>query len=140
MKNNIDTHNLKILIIEDSPVIMHIHCVMAQQLGYKPDTAKNAMEAKELFAEQHYDLVLSDIDLPDIDGLMLSNQLRYIEEDHHYEASYIVGITAFLLNDISNQNVRHSMSDIIPKPLKQDMLQKVIKKVFLHKQTKYLLN
>jgi CheY-like chemotaxis protein len=119
---------LKILMIEDTSIILHLQKVMLSKLGYKPDCATCGEEAIRLFKSNEYDLVLTDIGLPDSDGFLLTEQFREIEALESRKKSYIVAITAFVLDEVKSRYLASKMDDIISKPLKEEVLRGFIER------------
>ena len=128
MINKQNTHNLRILIIEDSPVIMTVHKQMVEIMGFKPDCAVNGEEAIKFFQDNEYDVVLSDLGLPDIDGIALAERFRLDESMSDKKETYIVAITAFVLDDIRDQCFDSGINDVFAKPLNDEILISIFKK------------
>ena len=67
----------KVLVVDDDPVVgKSFHRVLTQDKGYVVITAHNAAEALERMREQEYDLVVTDIKMPGMDGVELAEQVR----------------------------------------------------------------
>ena len=67
----------KILIVEDEPVVLHTLQLILQQHGYDVREARDAAEALTIAPDFQPDTLLCDINLPDIDGIQLSLQLKH---------------------------------------------------------------
>ncbi len=65
----------KILIVEDEPASLKILRYFLGRQGYKTAGAKDGLEALELFSQSRYDLVLSDLKMPRMDGLALAQRI-----------------------------------------------------------------
>lgn len=127
MKNTQNHKDLNILVIEDTPIILHLHQKMLETMGYKPDCAQTGEEALKLLQANKYDLVLTDIDLPDMDGIMITERLRFIEGLRGEKKAYVVAITAFIRDEIKKQCANSEINKIISKPLRKEALEE-----FLH--------
>ena len=67
--------SFKILVVEDNPVIQFVVSSMLEELGYRFDIAKDGQTAIEFAHTNNYSLILMDIDLPDISGIQVAEQL-----------------------------------------------------------------
>ena len=117
----------RILIIEDSPIIMAVHKAMVEMLGYKPSCAYTGAQALVFFQNNEYDLVLSDIGLPDTDGMFLAGQFRVIENMRGNHKAHIVAITAFILEEVRKKYSLESVDGLLMKPLLKVTLSELIK-------------
>jgi CheY-like chemotaxis protein len=80
-----------ILIVDDSPVSQRLLGYTLQRCGYEIVMAGHGGEALDRLAERAVDLVISDLEMPEVDGLTL---LRLIREDRRYHALPIVMLTS----------------------------------------------
>ena len=72
----LDSAAKRILIVDDDPNILKLVSKMAACLGYHPTNAEDAVEALLYLAKAHYDLVLSDYDMPFMDGYQLADEIK----------------------------------------------------------------
>ncbi len=110
----IGERNLRVLIAEDNPVNQKIAARILERLGYHPHVAENGREALEALEKQPYDVVLMDMQMPEMDGLEASRQIRacYSKEAR----PYIVALTANSRPEERDQCIEAGMDEFITKP------------------------
>lgn len=106
----------RILVVDDNPVNLKVALCMLSRFGCQVDTASGGQQALQLAAEQYYDLILMDCQMPQLDGYQTTALLRATETgDNH---TTIIGWSAG-----SNRNERDTclaigMDDFIAKPMR----------------------
>jgi PAS domain S-box-containing protein len=115
----------RILVVEDNPANLHVVLTVLQALGYAPDTAQTGQTGIEMAEVGAYDLILLDVQLPDIDGWAVARHLR-----QHVRAKRltIVAITAGVTPDDRQRCFDSGMDDFVMKPFKISTLKDVIVK------------
>ncbi len=104
---------LKVLLVEDHPLIQVIHQTMLLDLNFQPDVASNAIEALEL-ANHHYDLIILDIGLPDINGIELAKILKKMP--HHFYTP-LLALTANTDFNTQKSCFEAGITQVIHKPI-----------------------
>ena len=113
-------HPLRILLAEDNVVNQKLALRLLQQLGYRADLASNGIEAIESVARQTYDVVLMDVQMPEMDGLDAS---RTITSRWTADARpRIVAMTANAMEGDRAACLAAGMDDYVTKPIRVDAL------------------
>ena len=108
----------KILVVDDnldSRELIHLHLSTE---GYTVVTASNGQEGLYLASAEHPDLIITDINMPELDGIQLVRQLR---EQPEFETVPILVLTAFG-RDQMDQSIRAGANRALNKPAHFDML------------------
>ena len=117
---------LEILLVEDNPVNRSVALSLLGRLGYRADAVVNGLEAVQACGERHYPLVLMDLQMPTMDGLEATRQLRqHLPADRQ---PCIVAVTANAIMGDREMCLAAGMNDYITKPLKLDDLAAVIRR------------
>jgi CheY-like chemotaxis protein len=95
------------------------------RLGYRADTASNGVEAVQACERQQYDVVLMDIQMPQMDGIEATQQIRTYQK--HYHRPHIIALTAHVHDEQRRQFLNAGMDDYIRKPIQVTDLTKALK-------------
>jgi len=106
---------LRILVAEDNPVNQQVAKQMLEKRGHSIDLVENGREAVEAVGSQDYDIVLMDIQMPEMDGIAATQEIRM--QPAHADLP-IVAMTAHALPEERAQFLAAGMNDHIPKPFK----------------------
>jgi signal transduction histidine kinase/CheY-like chemotaxis protein/tetratricopeptide (TPR) repeat protein len=113
-------HPLRILLAEDNVVNQKLALRLLQQMGYRADLASNGIEAIECIERQSYDVVLMDVQMPELDGLEASR--RIIAKWQPGERPRIVAMTANAMQGDREECLAAGMDDYVTKPIRVDAL------------------
>ena len=112
--------SLSILLAEDNLVNQMVTQKMLNKLGYKADVAANGIEVLQALELRHYDVVLMDVQMPEMDGLKATQAIRQRWPDG--ERPSIIAMTAFALKGDREMCLAAGMDDYVSKPVKIEML------------------
>jgi GAF domain-containing protein/CheY-like chemotaxis protein len=135
-KPKIDTdlgtrHPLRILVAEDNAVNQKLALRILQQMGYRADLASNGIEAIESVERQTYDVVLMDVQMPEMDGLEASR--RITAKWPVGARPRIVAMTANAMQGDREMCLAAGMDDYITKPIRVDQLVEALNHVSARK-------
>jgi signal transduction histidine kinase/DNA-binding response OmpR family regulator len=119
-------HPLRVLLAEDNVVNQKLALRLLEKLGYRADVAGNGIEALEALERQRYDLLLSDVQMPEMDGLEATR--RIIERWPESERPWIVAMTAEAMSGDRERCLEAGMNDYLTKPIRTDELIAAIKR------------
>jgi len=117
---------IKILVAEDNPINQTLLMSQLDSLGYSADLVSNGNEALDLLNKEHYDLLFTDCNMPEMDGYELARTIR----SNGNEKLSIFAITADAFPERESQCLAAGMNARITKPMSLDTLSDVINKEF----------
>lgn len=115
---------LCILLAEDNPVNQKITQRMLRHLGYHSDVAANGLEALRKMEDQFYNIILMDIQMPEMDGLEATKIIR----QRWSRGPKIIAVTAFAMDYSREVCLEAGMDDYIAKPVEMDELADVLRR------------
>ncbi len=113
-------HPLRILLAEDNVVNQKLAMRLLQQMGYRADLAANGIEAIEAIERQPYDVVLMDVQMPEMDGMEASR--RITAKWAPGERPRIIAMTANAMQGDREACLAAGMDDYVTKPIRVDAL------------------
>lgn len=123
--NEIDQNRvLRILLAEDNEVNQMVMLKMLNKLGYQADLAANGLEVLHSLETKDYDLILMDVQMPEMDGFEAARSIRKLLASA--KQPKIVAITAYALQGDREKCLDAGMDDYISKPVKLEELRAVL--------------
>ncbi|NTW05618.1 MAG: response regulator [Peptococcaceae bacterium] len=113
----------RILVVDDLKINREISREILEKAGAIVETAQNGIEAMEKINNRHFDLILMDLQMPEMDGYQAS---RAIREKFDYTQLPIIAFTANASNEDQNKCMGLEINDYLAKPFKPDSLLGII--------------
>jgi PAS domain S-box-containing protein len=117
-------HPLRILLVEDNMFNQKVALRFLQKLEYVADTATNGLEALRAVEHQHYDVVLMDVQMPEMDGYEATKKIRQTEPAERQP--YIIAMTAHALRGDRERCYEAGMDGYLSKPVQIEELVRVL--------------
>jgi PAS domain S-box-containing protein len=112
-------HPLRILLAEDNVVNQKLAVRLLHQMGYRTDLASNGLETIDSLERQTYDVVLMDVQMPEMDGLEATRQIRRLAT---ITQPHIIAMTANAMEDDREICLAAGMDDYVSKPIRVNEL------------------
>ena len=112
--------SLSILLVEDNDANRRVVRLMLTELGLEPDEAAGGLEAVERARHRHYDVILMDVQMPDIDGLETTRRIR---AEQRGPQSIILALTANVMESDEARCREAGMNGFLSKPLRLHALE-----------------
>ena len=107
--------SLRVLLAEDNPVNQQVAVAMLVKRGHEVFVASNGREAADAVRNREYDVVLMDIQMPEMDGFEATHAIRALPRGKDLP---IIGLTAHALSGERERCISHGMTDYLAKPFK----------------------
>jgi PAS domain S-box-containing protein len=118
---------LSVLLAEDNPVNQKVAARFLERIGYRADCVVNGLEAVEALNSRHYDLILMDLQMPEMDGLEASRLIRKLRLERQPK---IIALTANAMQGDRELCLAAGMDDYVTKPVKIHEIAAAIRRQF----------
>jgi DNA-binding NtrC family response regulator len=114
----------RILVVDDEPNMLRLlKTILMDKTGYEVTTTNNPLEVSKLLQEDHYDLVVTDLKMPLVDGIDLIGIVKNIEA-----TMPIIVITAYGTIETAEEAIQKGAYDFITKPFRKETILITIKR------------
>ena len=130
---NVEQFDGKILVAEDNPNNQKLIQILLEKLGLQVVIVANGEESIDKYKQEKFDLILMDINMPIMDGLNATKEIRNIENEY-----YKIPIVALTANSIAGDKEKYlnqGMDDYLSKPIEFDKLVNILKKYLLSNES-----
>jgi PAS domain S-box-containing protein len=117
-------HPLRILLADDNAVNQKVATHMLERIGYRTDLAANGIEVLQAIERQPYDLIFMDVQMPEMDGLEATRQIRRLIPSERMPR--IIAMTAHALQGDRERFLAEGMDDYLSKPIQINELIRAI--------------
>lgn len=132
-KPSSEVKKLNILLAEDNPINQKVAAFNLQQMGHTVCIAKNGREAVEKFMAEHFDLILMDVQMPEMSGFEATRAIRKLENKSASGKHIpILALTANAMKGDMEQCIASGMDAYLSKPFQQEELNQFIQKNSIH--------
>jgi DNA-binding NtrC family response regulator len=120
----------RILVVDDEPNMLRLlKTILMDKTGYEVTTTNNPLEVSKLLQENHYDLVITDLKMPLVDGIDLIGIVKDIDA-----LMPIIVITAYGTIETAEEAIQKGAYDFITKPFRKETILITIKRALEWKQ------
>jgi signal transduction histidine kinase/DNA-binding response OmpR family regulator len=124
---------LRVLLCDDNLINQKVALRLLQQMGYKADVANNGLECLQAIERQPYDMIFMDVQMPEMDGLEATRQIRERQKSpaqpgHFKPFIAIVAMTANAMQGDREKCLGAGMDDYIAKPVRPEDLRVVVER------------
>jgi PAS domain S-box-containing protein len=120
---------MSILLAEDNPINQKVAKMTLEKMGHMVDLAENGKIAVEKFTHNTYDVILMDVQMPEMSGITATKLIRELENERKAPKSIpIIAMTANVMSQDREEYLASGMDDYISKPFKPDDLIKLLDK------------
>jgi CheY-like chemotaxis protein len=106
---------LRVLVADDNHINQKVTASLLEKMGHRADVVGNGKEAVEAYKLVPYDVVLLDLQMPEMDGFEACRQIRLLQQNRDHRP--IIAITAHAVNGFKEKCLRAGFDDYVSKPI-----------------------
>lgn len=119
---------LRLLLVDDNQINQKVASRLLQQMGYRPEIASNGLEAIRALERKPFDVILMDVQMPELDGLEATRRIRRRQQEpdahpHFKPPILIVAMTASAMQGDREKCLAAGMNEYLAKPIRPEALQ-----------------
>jgi len=118
-----------VLLVEDTPINQTLATIILTRMGCEVTVANNGLEAVEAFAGGNFDLVLMDIQMPEMGGIEATQAIREMERQQAGRPTPIIAVTANALKGDRERYLEAGMNGYVSKPISVEALKSEIQRL-----------
>jgi CheY-like chemotaxis protein len=118
--------NIKVLIVEDNPVNQVLVTKLLEKRGFSPVLASNGRQALAVLQKETFDIILMDVQMPEMDGFETTVEIRKRERTSGGH-QYIIALTAHAMKGDRERCLQAGMDSYLSKPIRPDELDAVLR-------------
>lgn len=115
---------LRILLAEDNTVNQQVALLLLKKFGYRADVVSNGEEVLQALEHADYDVILMDVEMPEMDGLTATRLIR--ERSSRWTSPWIIAVTAYSMLGDREKCLEIGMNDYISKPIRINELKEAL--------------
>jgi two-component system, sensor histidine kinase len=120
---------LRLLLVEDNPINQMVACALLEQEGHQVQKAEDGREGLRCWQLGGFDAVLMDVQMPVLDGLSATRELREIERRQGLRRTPVIAITANAMAEDRERCLAAGMDDYISKPFRREDLRAALSRI-----------
>ncbi len=122
-----EQYPLRILVADDNNTNLRVVGHLLSRMGYRADFASNGLEVLDSMRQREYDLILMDVQMPEMDGMEVTRRIRGHEAGEKVANIPVVALTASAMQGDREKFLAAGMNDYLSKPLKIEELARMLK-------------
>jgi PAS domain S-box-containing protein len=119
---------LRLLLAEDNNVNQQVALLMLQKLGLRAGIAGNGLEVLRGLEQTSYDIILMDVEMPEMDGLTATREIR--QRYGNSTSPWIIAVTAYAMAGDQEKCLKAGMNDYITKPIRLEELHQALNRAY----------
>jgi len=118
-----------VLLVEDTPINQTLETILLNRMGFDVTLANNGLEAVEAFRRSSFELILMDIQMPEMGGLEATQLIRELEAERGWDPTTIIAVTANALKGDREYYLASGLDGYVSKPISLATLKSEIQRL-----------